>query len=79
MSNKNRNTNKIIRYIVKMPEEDNVVSYNTELDNVTNFKSHSLAIHTACRYNGTIYAEYETDENSPDRFKRIKDYGKNKI
>lgn len=48
------------------PVEQATVSYSTHLDNALN-----LAIHTASRYHGEIYAEYPGAEST---FVRVKDY-----
>lgn len=81
MSNNKKLPNKPIRYIVNMSQqsgnEDNFVSYSTQWDKISKYTAYSLAVHTACRYFGTIYKEMECDDlSNPDRFIKVKDYSK---
>jgi hypothetical protein len=70
---------RILRYVVhhyhqshpSAQTEEAWVSYSTEIDHMwknaeinAGLTARSLAIHTACRYYGEIFAEYEGDEDS---------------
>jgi hypothetical protein len=58
-------SNKPARYVVihGEPHEDGYASYSTKLDGIKGLpSSYSMAIHTAARFGGEVFAGYETSE-----------------